>query len=79
MVLAVSNLLKSVAAKLRKRPRRPAAVSISGRTLVYAPNLDGDADPGKSCGPGWRTRTTRGGARTAPCWWWGGTGARCWG
>lgn len=47
MVLAVSNLLKSVAAKLRKRPRRPAAVSISGRTLVYAPNLDGDADPGE--------------------------------
>lgn len=46
MVHAVSNLLKSVAARLRKQ-RRPAAVSTAGRTLVYAPNLDGDADPGE--------------------------------
>jgi hypothetical protein len=44
MVHAVSNLLKSVADKLRKRPRR---VITAGRTLVYAPNLDGDADPGE--------------------------------
>lgn len=44
MVHAVSNLLKSVAAKLRKRPR---PVATGGRTLVYAPNLDGDADPGE--------------------------------
>jgi hypothetical protein len=43
-VLAVTNLLKSVAAKLRKRPR---PVTPAGRTLVYAPNLDGDADPGE--------------------------------
>lgn len=49
MVLAVSNLLKSVAAKLRKRPRPPASAPrpTGGRTLVYAPNLDGDADPGE--------------------------------
>jgi len=48
MVLAVSNLLKSVAARLRRRPARPAGVTpSSGRTLVYAPNLDGDADPGE--------------------------------
>lgn len=40
----MSNLLKSVAAKLRKRPRR---LTTGGRTLVYAPNLDGDADPGE--------------------------------
>jgi hypothetical protein len=46
-VLAVSNLLKSVAARLRKRPRRAAVVTTAGRTLVYAPNLDGDADPGE--------------------------------
>jgi len=46
MVHAVSNLLKSVAAKLRKRPRR-AASTTGGRTLEYAPNLDGDADPGE--------------------------------
>jgi PemK-like, MazF-like toxin of type II toxin-antitoxin system len=46
-VLAVSNLLKSVAAKLRRRPVRPAGVATAGRTLVYAPNLDGDADPGE--------------------------------
>jgi hypothetical protein len=46
-VLAVSNLLKSVAAKLRKRPRHPAVVTTAGRALVYAPNLDGDADPGE--------------------------------
>ncbi|MFC0528819.1 type II toxin-antitoxin system PemK/MazF family toxin [Phytohabitans kaempferiae] len=44
----MSNLLKSVAAKLRRRPRRPPAVSSpSARTLVYAPQLDGDADPGE--------------------------------
>ncbi|WP_408635539.1 type II toxin-antitoxin system PemK/MazF family toxin [Phytohabitans suffuscus] len=44
----MTNLLKSVAARLRKRPRRPAgAVTTGGRTLVYAPNLDGDADPGE--------------------------------
>jgi hypothetical protein len=46
-VLAVSNLLKSVAAKLRRRPVRPAGVITAGRTLVYSPNLDGDADPGE--------------------------------
>ncbi|MDQ7904507.1 type II toxin-antitoxin system PemK/MazF family toxin [Phytohabitans sp. ZYX-F-186] len=45
----MSNLLKSVAARLRRRPRRPAVTTttITGRTLVYAPNLDGDADPGE--------------------------------
>ncbi|MGN9907061.1 type II toxin-antitoxin system PemK/MazF family toxin [Phytohabitans sp. LJ34] len=42
----MSNLLKSVAARLRKRPR-PQPAALGGRTLVYAPNLDGDADPGE--------------------------------
>lgn len=45
MVHAVSNLLKSVAAKLRRRPAR--VTTTNGRTLVYSPNLDGDADPGE--------------------------------
>jgi hypothetical protein len=45
MVHAVSNLLRSVAAKLRRRPAR--VTTASGRTLVYSPNLDGDADPGE--------------------------------
>nr|WP_232070904.1 type II toxin-antitoxin system PemK/MazF family toxin [Phytohabitans flavus] len=43
----MSKLLKSVAAKLRRRARRPAGVTTVGRRLVYAPNLDGDADPGE--------------------------------
>jgi PemK-like, MazF-like toxin of type II toxin-antitoxin system len=46
MVLAVSNLLKGVAARLRRRPVRPR-VPTAARALVYAPNLDGDADPGE--------------------------------
>jgi hypothetical protein len=40
----VSNLLKNVAARLRRRPR---PVSTTGRRLVYAPDLDGQADPGE--------------------------------
>jgi hypothetical protein len=46
-VHAVSNLLKSVAARLRRPPRRPPAVATAARALVYAPRLDGDADPGE--------------------------------
>ncbi|GAA4717341.1 type II toxin-antitoxin system PemK/MazF family toxin [Phytohabitans rumicis] len=40
----MSNLLKNVAAKLRRRPR---PISTAGRHLVYAPDLDGQADPGE--------------------------------
>jgi hypothetical protein len=43
----VAKLLKVLFRKATRRPAAPVPSPRAGRHLVYAPNLDGDADPGE--------------------------------
>lgn len=47
----MSNLLRTVAARLKRRPARVPAATVPtatvSREVVYAPQLDGQADPGE--------------------------------
>jgi hypothetical protein len=48
----VATIIQRITAKLRRRPAAPATpapvpTARRGRYLEYAPNLDGDADPGE--------------------------------
>ena len=46
------------------------------RKLVYAPDLDGRADPGEIVWTWVAYEETHRAARIVPCWWWAAT-ARC--
>ncbi|MFC7479165.1 hypothetical protein ACFQX7_02540 [Luedemannella flava] len=71
MTGAIASLTRSAVGRLvGRRPASPVPhpAPPRGRHLDYAPQLDGQADPGEVVGPGSPSRTTRSRARTARCW-----------